>query len=134
MRSPVRLVAAAITLFAAIAARADEPAAKYDPRTAFKEADSNGDGTIDRWEFYNRIVEVFYHADADKDGYLSREEIARLTFPDDMQNADSGHDGRISLNEFLRVRELDFETADRNKDGVLSLQEVIDIYEVKGTK
>jgi Ca2+-binding EF-hand superfamily protein len=134
MRSTWMLVLAAVFLSAADAARAEEAQQKYDPRAAFAETDTNHDGIVDRQEFDVRIVEVFYRADVNKDGFLSAEEIARLTFPDDMKNADSNGDGRISLHEFERVRELDFETADRNKDGVLSVDEVIAVYEVKSNK
>jgi len=130
MRATWMLIVAA-ALCASRAARAEGPQPTYDPRAAFAETDTNRDGTIDRWEFYNRTVEVFYRADANKDGVLTADEITLLPFPNDMRDADSNHDGRITLNEFLRVRELDFEAADRDKDGVLSLDEVVSIYEVK---
>jgi Ca2+-binding EF-hand superfamily protein len=134
MRSRWILIAAAVVPLAALTVHAEEAQPKYNPRTAFTEADTNADGAIDQGEFYRRVVEVFYHADTNKDGFLSGEEISRLTFPDDMKNADSNGDGKISVNEFVRVRELDFETADRDKDGTLSLEEVIEVYEVKGKK
>ncbi len=127
------LLALAGAMLTAATARAAEPSS-YDPRAAFAESDTGRDGSIDRGEFYNRINEVFYRADANKDGYLVSEEIARLTFPDDMKTADSNHDARISVHEFIRVRDLDFESADRNKDGVLTVDEVVGAYEVKGQR
>lgn len=133
MRSTWMLAAVAVQLLG-IAAHAAEVPPQYDPRAAFAEADTNHDGVIDRWEFYNRVVEVFYHADGNKDGFLESQEIARLTFPDDMKNADTSHDGRITLPEFLRVRDLDYETADTNKDGVLSVDEVVGVYAMKEKK
>jgi len=134
MRSIWGLLAATAALLVGVSARAEEPQAKYEPRAAFAETDTNKDGAIDQPEFYSRIVEVYYHADGNKDGYLVEEEIGRLTFPDDMKTADTNGDGRISLNEFVRVRELDFQSADGNKDGTLSVEEVVEVYEVKGKK
>jgi Ca2+-binding EF-hand superfamily protein len=124
-------VVAAVLLFPALNARAEETKAKYDPRAAFSESDTSGDGQIDRQEFYTRIVEVFYHSDTNKDAFLEEEEIARLSFPTDMKNADSNHDARLSVHEFVRIRDLDFEEADRDKDGLLSVDEVVDAYEVE---
>jgi len=111
-------------------ARAGDQANKYDPRAAFAEADTNHDGAIDHEEFHERIVEVFYGADANKDGFLDARELKQLAFPEDFTADDKDHDGRVSMREFLRVRFLDFTSADTD-DGVLSLDEVIVAYEGK---
>ena len=42
-----------------------------DPRSAFEATDKNRDGEIDHAEFQNRITEVFYFADQDKDGFTT---------------------------------------------------------------
>ena len=127
-RSIVLLFAGTLSLFA-LAARAEESVNRYDPKAAFAETDTNKDGVIDRGEFNTRIVEVFYFADVDKNGFLSPEEQKRLAFPEDFKEDDKDADGRISLREFLRVRFKDFDAADTDHDGVLSLEEVTAAYE-----
>ena len=115
------------------AAGAAEPAAKkpYDPRAAFAETDKDHDGVIDHEEFQERIVDVFYSADANKDGFLDATELKQLIFPDDFSVDDRNHDGRVSMHEFLRVRFLEFTSADTDGDGVLSVEEVVIAFEGK---
>jgi Ca2+-binding EF-hand superfamily protein len=111
------------------AAWAAEAAKPFDPRAAFAETDTNGDGQIDHEEFYSRMVDVFFAADTNKDGFLSAEEYSRLPFSQSFKDADTNHDGRISLPEFVRDRFRQFEAADTNHDGELSLDEVLSTYE-----
>ena len=115
------------------AAGAAEPSAQkpYDPRAAFAETDKDHDGVIDHEEFQERIVDVFYSADANKDGFLDATELKQLVFADDFAVDDRDHDGRVSMREFLRVRFLDFTSADTDGDGVLSVDEVVIAYEGK---
>lgn len=134
MRLIFSLLALAMVTLAAPAGRAQEKP-KYDVRAAFAEADEDGDGVIDRAEFIDRTVEVFYAADANKDGYLSPEELERgVLTPQDFTHADRNGDGRISLSEFLWARDALFDEADTNGDGVLQLDEVVNIYERKVKK
>src|SRR5262245_57986577 len=85
---------------------------KPDPAQAIKETDTNGDGVIDHEEYHVRIVEVFYFADVNKDGYLDETELERLRFPEDFKDDDKDANGRVSLREFLRVRFADFPRTD----------------------
>jgi Ca2+-binding EF-hand superfamily protein len=102
----------------------------YDPRTAFSESDFNHDGQIDHAEFDERMTDVFFHADANKDGVLSPNECrATLVQSESLDTTDSNHDGTLTLHEFMRAREVDFEQADTNDDGVLKIDEVVTIYE-----
>jgi Ca2+-binding EF-hand superfamily protein len=131
MRLTLLLSLGLFTLTAS-AGLADEPAKTHDPRAAFTEADENHDGRIDREEFHHRVVEVFYHGDRDKDGYLTLEELkVAVVFPDDFDDADRNSDDRISLYEFVQVRFATFDEVDEDDDGLLSVEEVVDAYEVR---
>ena len=120
------------TMLPSTGTSADAPASdakRYDPRAAFAEADQNHDGAIDHEEFHERIVEVFFSADRNKDGYLDVTEMKVLLFPDAFTVDDKDADGRVSMREFLRVRFQDFIKSDRNDDGVLSVEEVTAAFE-----
>jgi Ca2+-binding EF-hand superfamily protein len=131
MHGIARALAAMLSLMA-LPAFGETPAPSQDPHEAFAQADENGDGRIDREEFHRRMVEVFFHGDHDKDGYMTQEElVATVTFPKDFDGAARDANGRISLYEFIRVRFATFDEVDTNRDGLLSLEEVVATYEGK---
>ena len=111
---------------------AADAAPKTDPRAAFKETDSNADGAIDHGEYQVRIVEVFYFADVNKDGYLDPNEVDVLVFADDFKDSDKDANGRVSLREFLRVRFDDFSKADKDDDGALSVEILGQVPRLRG--
>ena len=131
MRTIHTLILAALVAAGSAALAADAAPPKHDPRKAFKESDPNGDGAVDHEEFQIRITEVFYFADANKDGYLDATELKALAFPEDFKEQDKDANGRVSLREFLRVRFEDFRTVDTDGDGVLEVDEVVTAYEGK---
>lgn len=132
MRSTPTLVLAVALGVAAPAARGDQPAPKHDPKVAFAETDENRDGKIDRPEFQARLMEIFYHGDVDKDGFLTFAEMEKVVaFPEDFRNADQNGDGRISSAEFFRARAGTFDETDADSDGMLSLEEVVAMVERK---
>jgi EF-hand domain pair len=90
-------------------------------------ADKNHDGLVDLQEYNQRLTEVFFFADTDKDGKLSWEEIHAVVVDADPQRfkaADTDGDGKLSLSEFLYALDIDFIKADTNHDGVLDQEEV----------
>jgi len=89
--------------------------------------DKNGDGEIDREEYFVRMTDVFFLADTDKDGYLEISEILAAVpdaNPERVKAADTNHDGKIDLHELQNALSKDFERADENGDGVLDKDEV----------
>ena len=102
----------------------------YNPRTAFAETDTNHDGAVDHEEFLNRMTEVFYRADVNKDGVLTVDEAgATLVQTPHLGAADANHDGNLTLHEFLSARFKDYDQTDTNHDGLLELDEVVNAYE-----
>lgn len=134
MRVTGTVIVAAGLALAGTLVHADEQAKTYDPRAAFAESDTNHDRVVDHEEFHARIVEVFYSADANKDGFLDATELKQLAFPEDFTANDKDRDGRVAMREFLRIRFDDYDVADKNGDGVLSIDEVVAVYEVKKSR
>ncbi len=108
------------------AARADTktPAAE-NPRAAYAEADRNKDGQLDREEFHERQVDVFYTADVDKNGNLSEVEFAALDTKTTFAEMDKNKNGSVSMYEFISYRFAQFDAADTDHDGLLSVDEVV---------
>ena len=120
---------------AGIASAAEGGAASHEPHVAFAETDTNRDGQIDRAEFHARMVEIFFHGDRDKDGYMVWAELeATVALPGDFRDADRDGDGRYSFHEFNRVRFDDYDVVDANEDGLLSLDEVVAVFERGGVR
>jgi Ca2+-binding EF-hand superfamily protein len=124
MKALSALIIALFVISAVPALGAGAP--KLDPTAAMGLADRNGDRKIDREEYNQRMTEVFYFADVDKDGNLTFGELAAAE-PVDLQafqNADTDGNGKLTLGEFLYAVHIDFYTADTNKDGFIDMQEL----------
>lgn len=132
MRWAVLVVGVAATALACSGAGATEgPTTRaYDANAAFGETDANHDGAVDHEEFIERITEVFYTADVDRDGSLSPAEVdAAMVHTESLNEADSNEDGKLNLHEFRRARMRDYERADTDRSGTLSIEEVIVVYQ-----
>ncbi|MDX1650265.1 MAG: EF-hand domain-containing protein [Myxococcota bacterium] len=119
-----RMVAAAAPAAFALllAAGATQPVRAQATGQAVVVADRNDDGIVDRREFEERMVDVFFILDVDKDGGLVAAEVPRVG-PEAFARADRNGDGRLQLPEFLEARAADFERADRDDDGGLNATE-----------
>ena len=118
----------ALVLLAPTSGWSDEIPPPHDPRAAHAVTDRNHDGEIDREEFKQRIIHIFYFADVDRDGFVT---IGQLTVFDEallFETADLDSDSRISLSEFLVVRFENFREADADGSDTLSVEEVVEAF------
>ncbi len=89
----------------------------------FRAHDTNGDGRIDREEFQQWMVDVFYHHDKSHKGYLVLADVQGAMRPEAFKAANRKGDGKLTLPEFLNTVFQDFEAADVNKNGALTIEE-----------
>jgi hypothetical protein len=99
-----------------------------DARSAHAEVDTNNDGFVDREEFYRRMVDVFYHNDVDRNGYLDRDEVVAMQEGMVFAPADEDGDGKLTMGEYIDQRFVAFRKADDDSDGLISVDEVIQVY------
>ena len=101
-------------------------AERMDANATMALVDKNKDGRIDREEFHQRMTEVFFFADVDKDGQLTFAELVAVSKVEleTFKRADRDGNGKLSLYEFMYVIHRDFDAADKNQDGVIDLEEL----------
>lgn len=89
-------------------------------------SDKNHDGRLDREEYHQRMTEVFFFIDTDKDGNLTLSEIRAVAEvdPERFKAADRDGNQTLSLHEYLYALHNDFDTLDRDKDGTLDMEEL----------
>ena len=128
MRTTVRhlSVASVLGLLLLDGSAMAQPRPTLDAKAWVKEHDRNGDGRIDREEFHQAVVEVFFFRDKDKNGYLVISEVKEAA-PEVLKAVVRKSDGRITLQEFVNALFKDFEAADTDHDGLLTVEE-IDTY------
>jgi Ca2+-binding EF-hand superfamily protein len=131
------------TLLALAALAAAAPALSYaNPvaklEAAFKAADKDSDGTLDKTEAkaMPRVAKNFDAVDSDKDGTVSFEEVkaalikAHATMHEKgeaaFKKADKDNDGTLTKEEAKAMRHVakNFDAIDTDKDGTVSLEEV----------
>ena len=124
MKRSTAFIAFSLLVLAAFPARAQEAPA-YDVKKAFAETDKNGDGEIEIDEFHERLVDIFFLGDVDKDGFLSEQEfMAVVVIKEDFAKVDKNGDGKVSMQELVSARLPLFIAIDTDKSGTLSLAEV----------
>jgi Ca2+-binding EF-hand superfamily protein len=106
----------------------DEIPRPHDPRAAHAATDRNHNGEIEREEFEQRMIHIFYFADVDKDGFVTIGQLAVFDEALLFETADLDDDARISLSEFLVVRFEDFREADTDGSDTLSVEEIVEAF------
>jgi Ca2+-binding EF-hand superfamily protein len=117
-----------LALLAPTAGSADEIPPPHDPRAAHAATDRNHNGEINREEFEQRIIQIFYFADVDKDGFVTFGQL--MVFDEEFlfETADTDGDSRLSLAEFLAARFENFREADTDGSDSLSVEEVVEDF------
>jgi len=93
-------------------------------KVRFRSHDRNGDGRIDRAEFQEWMVEVFYFRDTNHKGYLVMEDVRGVMTPETLKAINRKGDGKVTQQEFLNAVFQDFEAADVNRNGFLTAEEI----------
>lgn len=116
-------VALGLSLFLAPAPATAQTSPMGDVRAWVKKYDKNGDGKLDRGEFYQAVVDAFFLRDKDKDGYLALSELTEAT-PEALRAVKHKDSSRISLQEYINALFKDFDAADTDGDGLLTVDEI----------
>ncbi len=116
------------TLLAPASGWTDEIPPPHDPRAAHAATDRNHNGEINPEEFEERITQIFYFADVDKDGFVTAGQL--MAFDEELlfATADIDGDSRLSLSEFLAARFENFREADTDGSDSLSVEEVVEDF------
>jgi Ca2+-binding EF-hand superfamily protein len=120
-RNIILTVLALIVLAAPIFAQSP---AQPDWKERFRAHDKNGDGRIDREEFQQWMVEVFYFRDKDRKGYLVLADFQGTIGLETLKVINRKGDGKLTLTEFLNAAFLDFQAIDADKNGYITIEEV----------
>ncbi len=124
VRTGFLVIAAALALVICVGQAVAQTPARPDWKERFQAHDKNGDGRIDRAEFQEWMVDVFFRRDKDHKGYLVMEDVQGVMSPETFKAANRRGDGKLTLPEFLNATFKDFEAADVNGDGELSMEEI----------
>lgn len=115
-------------LLAPAPAWSDDVSPPHDPRAAHAATDRDQNGEIDREEFEQRMIQIFYLNDADKDGFVTLGQLAVYDEALLFESADLDSDTQLSLSEFLAARFEHFREADTDGSGTLSVGEIVEDF------
>jgi Ca2+-binding EF-hand superfamily protein len=103
---------------------AQQTPVKPDWREGFKAHDKNQDGKIDRAEFQEWVVDVFFLRDTGHKGYLAFADVQGVMSAEKFKTFDRNGDGRLRLREYLNALFQDFAAIDVNQDGAITMEEI----------
>ena len=89
----------------------------------FDVADANDDDKVDRAEYGNFVEELVLLHDTDRDGKLSRSEVADAPDPGKFDKIDTNRDGFLEVGEVTAYSDSDFAVMDANSDGAIDRAE-----------
>ncbi len=95
-----------------------------DWKERFRAHDRNGDSRIDREEFQQWMIEVFYFRDQSRKGYLVLADFNGTIGPETLKVINRKGDGKLTLAEFLNAAFLDFQAIDVDKNGYITIEEI----------
>src|SRR5262249_4579878 len=127
MRTRFRGLMLTATLVCSLAGglvQAQTTAPPADWKERFRAFDQNGDGRIDRAEFQEWMVDVFYHRDQGKKGYLTIDDVRGAMTPEVFKALSRKADGKLWLPDFLGALFLDFDAMDTDKVGPVTIQQI----------
>lgn len=95
-----------------------------DWKDRFRAHDVSGDGRIDRAEFQEWMVEVFFHRDQGRKGYLTIDDVRGSMTPEVFKALDRKPDGKLGLSEFLNAMFQDFQAIDTGQEGSITIEQI----------
>jgi Ca2+-binding EF-hand superfamily protein len=128
MRRPLRRRILPLALIAAsLLAGSVAPAQttlRADWKERFRAHDSNGDGRIDRAEFQEWMVDVFFQRDQGRKGYLTIDDVRGSMTPEVFKALNRRGDGKLWLPEFLNALFEDFRAIDAGREGSITVDQI----------
>ncbi len=128
----IEILVVAVVLACLVGSGVAQAPEKPDWREGFRTHDKNNDGKIDRAEFQDWMVDVFFHKDINHKGYLVFEDVSDVISLETFKSRDRNGDGKITIEEFLNTTFQDFALADVNQNGAVTIEE-LHVYIVKRT-
>lgn len=109
------------------------------PKGDFSRFDADGDGKVAIAEIEGRAREFVSAADADKDGYITKDEMeafhqSRRAEREARRFPDADNDGYVSRREFEDAARIRFDELDANGDGLISRDEAPEHHGRRGGK
>ena len=70
------------------------------------------------------MVEVFFHRDQGRKGYLTIDDVRGSMTPEVFKALDRKPDGKLGLSEFLNAMFQDFQAIDTGQEGSITIEQI----------